>query len=76
MNIFQDNLTIFINCFNRKEVATTDPEKYAEAAKNVEDESIDLSEATIKKMKLKDSKGGLITVDYYRLEGNRNCSID
>ena len=34
-----------------------DPEKYAEAAKNVEFASVDLSEATIKNMKVEDLKG-------------------
>ena len=55
----QEKLTKYINCFNSKEVATTDPEKYAEAANNVETTSVDISEATIKKMKLIYLKGGL-----------------
>ena len=42
-NISQEKLTICINFFNSKEVATTDPEKYAEAVKNVEAVSVDLS---------------------------------
>ena len=41
-NISQEKLTICNNFFSSKEVATTDPEKYAEAAKNVEAASIDL----------------------------------
>ena len=53
-NISQEKLSICINCFNSKEVETTDPEKDAEAAKNVEAASVDLSEATIKNMKVKD----------------------
>ena len=36
-----------------------DPEKDAEAAINVEDASVDISEANIKNMKVKDLKGGL-----------------
>ena len=56
-NILQEKLTICMNCINSKEVATTDPEKDAEAAKNVEAVSIDISEATIKDMKVKDFKG-------------------
>ena len=51
-NIFQDTLTICIHCFNNKEVETTDPEKYAEAANNVEAVSVDILEATIMKMKV------------------------
>ena len=58
-NISQEKLTICINFFNSKEVETTDPEKDAEAAKNVEDASVDLLEATIKNMKVKDLKGDL-----------------
>ena len=54
MNISQEKLTICINFFNRKEVATTDPDKDAEAAKNVEAVSVDLLEATINNMKVKD----------------------
>ena len=49
---------IYIHCFNRKEVATTDTEKDAEAAKNVKAASVGLSEATIKNMKVKYFKGG------------------
>ena len=58
-NISQEKLTICINCFNRKEVATTDPEKDTEAANNVQAKYVDLSEATIKKMKVKELKGEL-----------------
>ena len=63
-NISQEKLTICINFFNRKEVATTDPEKDAEAANNVEATYVDLLEATIKMMKVKGFKGGL---NYCRL---------
>ena len=56
-NISQENLTICIHFFNSKEVATTNPEKDAEAAKNVEAVYVDLLEATIKNMKVKDLKG-------------------
>ena len=45
-----------MNSFNSKEVATTDPEKDAEAVKNVEAISVDLLEATINNMKVKDLK--------------------
>ena len=38
----QDKLTICINCFNGKEVTTTDPEKDAEAAKIVEAASFNI----------------------------------
>ena len=55
----QEKLTICINSFNSKEVATMDTEKDAEAAKNVEAVSVDLSEATIKNMKVKNLKGGI-----------------
>ena len=58
-NISQEKLTICLNCFNIKEVATTYPKKYAEAEKNVEAKYVDISEATVKKMKVKDLKGGL-----------------
>ena len=75
-NISQEKLTICINLFNSKEVATTYPEKDAEAAKNVEAASVDTSEATIKNMEVKDFKGGLSTVGYYGLEGERNCGIN
>ena len=57
-NISQEKLNICINCFKSKEVATTDPEKDAEAANNVEATSVGISEATIKNMKVKDLKGG------------------
>ena len=59
LNILQEKLNICINCFNRKEVATTDTETYAEAAKNVEATFVDILEATIKKMKVEDLKEGL-----------------
>ena len=76
-NISQEKLTICINFFNIKEVATTDPEKDAEAANNVEAAYVDFLEATIKNMKLKDLKGGgLSPVGYCRLEGKWNCRID
>ena len=55
----QEKLTICINCFNSNKVATTDPEKDAEAVNNVEAASVDISEATIKNMKVKDLKGVL-----------------
>ena len=42
-NIPQQKISICINFFNIKEVATMGPEKYAEAAKNVEAASSDLS---------------------------------
>ena len=42
-NISQEELTVCINCFVCEEVATTDPEKDAEAAKNVEAASVDIS---------------------------------
>ena len=58
-NISQEKLTTCINCFNSKEVETTDPEKYAEAAKNVEAASVDISEATINNMKVNGLKGGI-----------------
>ena len=58
-NISQEKLTICINLSNSKEVATTDPEKDAEPANNVEAESVDILEATIKNMKVKDLKGEL-----------------
>ena len=58
-NISQEKLTIYINCFNSKELETTDPEKDADAANNVEATSVDISEATIKKMKVKELKGNL-----------------
>ena len=55
----QEKLNICINCFNRKEVATTDPEKDAEAVKNEEDASVDILVETIKNIRVKDLKGGL-----------------
>ena len=57
-DISQEKLNICINCFNRKEVATTDPDKDAEAVKNVEDASVDISVETIKNIKVKDLRGG------------------
>ena len=41
-NKLQDNLTICMNYFISKEVATTDPEKDVEAANNVEAMSVDI----------------------------------
>ena len=40
-------------------MVTADPDNYAESENNVEATSVDLSEATINKMKVKDLKGGL-----------------
>ena len=58
-NISQEKLTVCINFFNSKEVATKYPDKYAEAAKNLEATSFNLLEETIKKVKLKELKGEL-----------------
>ena len=55
----QEKLTTCINLFDSKEAATTDPEKYAEAANNVEAASVNLFEANIKNRKVKDLKGEL-----------------
>ena len=43
-NISQEKLTICIHCFNSKEISTTDNDKDAEAAKNVEASYVDLLE--------------------------------
>ena len=56
MEYIARELTICINCFNRKELETTDPEKDAEAAKNVEAATVDILETTINNMKVKDLK--------------------
>ena len=58
-NTSQEKLTICINFFNSKEVATMDPDKDAEAANNVEASSVDLLEKTIKNMKVEYLNMGL-----------------
>ena len=53
----QDKITICTSWFINEEVATTDTEKYAKAANNEKATPVDISEATIKKAKVKELKG-------------------